>query len=98
MGPLAGLAAGLGLAALASHFGFGEELASAMLMGLFVIGALALVGWFMARRKMGASMARSGAGREPAFAGAGYSTSQLGQEASVPQYAPLPQQPFVRAA
>lgn len=92
MGPLAGLAAGLGLAALASHFGFGEELASAMLMGLFVIGALALVGWFMARRKMGANMARSGAGREPAFAGAGYSTSQLGQEASVPQYAPLPQQ------
>lgn len=92
MGPLAGLAAGLGLAALASHFGFGEELASAMLMGLFVVGALALVGWFMARRKMGANMARSGAGREPAFAGAGYSTSQLGQEASVPQYAPLPQQ------
>ncbi len=28
MGPLAGLAAGIGLAALASHLGFGEEMAS----------------------------------------------------------------------
>ena len=28
LGPIAGLAAGLGLAALASHLGFGEELAS----------------------------------------------------------------------
>ena len=32
MGPIAGLAAGLGLAALASHFGFGEELANMMMI------------------------------------------------------------------
>ena len=34
MGPLAGIAAGLGIAALASHLGFGEELASMLMMGL----------------------------------------------------------------
>jgi predicted lipid-binding transport protein (Tim44 family) len=87
MGPLAGLAAGLGLAALASHFGFGEELANAMMMGLIVMAVLAVVGFFMARR----AAARGAMNREPAYAGAGgYSTSTLGQEASVPQYAPLP--------
>ena len=37
MGPLAGLAAGLGLAALASHFGFGEGLANMMMIGLLIM-------------------------------------------------------------
>ncbi|HSN32024.1 MAG TPA: Tim44-like domain-containing protein, partial [Ideonella sp.] len=40
-GPIAGLAAGLGLAALASHFGFGEGLANAMT--LLLLGLLAVV-------------------------------------------------------
>lgn len=52
MGPLAGLAAGLGLAALASHFGFGEELASVMLIGLLVMAGIALIG-FLSRRRAG---------------------------------------------
>ena len=46
MGPLAGLAAGLGLAALASHFGFGGELASLMtmvLLGLVVAFVIRLL-------------------------------------------------------
>ena len=42
MGPLAGLAAGLGLAALASHFGFGEELASMLIIGLLVMAVMVL--------------------------------------------------------
>ncbi len=50
MGPLAGLAAGLGLAALASHFGFGEGLASMMMMGLAIMAVLAVVGLVMRRR------------------------------------------------
>src|SRR5512146_1993979 len=41
LAPLAGLAAGLGLAALASHFGFGEGLANAMT--LLLLGLLAVV-------------------------------------------------------
>lgn len=50
MGPVAGLAAGLGLAALASHLGFGEELASMMMIGLLVMAVLMAVGFFMRRR------------------------------------------------
>jgi predicted lipid-binding transport protein (Tim44 family) len=62
MGPIAGLAAGLGLAALASHFGFGEALANAMMIGLLVVAALALLGFVMRKRAMG---------QQPAFGGAG---------------------------
>ncbi len=61
MGPLAGLAAGIGLAALASHFGFGEELASMMTMALIAFAAIALIGFFMRRRA---------AAQQPALAGA----------------------------
>jgi len=50
LGPLAGLAAGLGLAALASAMGFGEELASFMLIALLVVAALVVVKLIMARR------------------------------------------------
>ena len=42
MGPLAGIAAGLGLAALASHLGFGEAFGSILLLGLGLIAAIAL--------------------------------------------------------
>jgi hypothetical protein len=40
MGPVAGLAAGLGLAALASHLGFGDELASMVMLGLLAAGTM----------------------------------------------------------
>lgn len=50
MGPLAGLAAGLGLAALASHLGFGEEMASMLMIGLLVMGVLMVVGFVMRKR------------------------------------------------
>ncbi|HEX5805548.1 MAG TPA: Tim44-like domain-containing protein [Macromonas sp.] len=50
MGPIAGLAAGLGLAALASHLGFGEELASFMMMALLAMAALMAITWFMRKR------------------------------------------------
>lgn len=62
MGPVAGLAAGLGLAALASHFGFGEELASMLMMGLIALAVMLAVGFFMRRRA---------AAPQPALAGAG---------------------------
>lgn len=42
MGPIAGLAAGLGLAALFSHLGLGEELGSLLLIALFIFGAVML--------------------------------------------------------
>jgi predicted lipid-binding transport protein (Tim44 family) len=67
LGPLAGLAAGLGLAALASHFGFGEGLANIMMIALFAMVAFAAFRFFMARRAANAGGARSAT---PAFAGA----------------------------
>jgi predicted lipid-binding transport protein (Tim44 family) len=42
LGPVAGIAAGLGLAALASHLGLGEEFASILLLALLVMGGLLL--------------------------------------------------------
>lgn len=40
LGPVAGIAAGLGLAALASHLGLGEEFANILLIALLVMGGL----------------------------------------------------------
>ncbi len=51
MGPLAGLAAGLGLAALASHFGFGEGMANFLMIALLAMAAFMLVRWFMRRNQ-----------------------------------------------
>ncbi|MEO5670949.1 MAG: Tim44 domain-containing protein, partial [Ramlibacter sp.] len=42
MGPIAGLAAGLGLMALASHFGFGAAMANIMLFMLLGVVVLAV--------------------------------------------------------
>ena len=50
MGPIAGLAAGLGLAALASHLGFGEELASMLMFGLLAAAIMVAIGFFMRKR------------------------------------------------
>jgi predicted lipid-binding transport protein (Tim44 family) len=66
MGPLAGLAAGLGLAALASHLGFGEAFANMMMFGLLVMGVLLVVGMVMRKRAAaqgGAFAAAGGMGR-----------------------------------
>lgn len=63
MGPIAGLAAGLGLAALASHFGFGEGLANMMMIGLLVMAVLMVIGFVMRKRSagQGAHLAAAGA-------------------------------------
>ena len=50
MGPLAGLAAGLGIAALLSHFGLGEGVANMLLIALFAAGAFFLIRMLLARR------------------------------------------------
>ena len=47
---LGGLAAGLGLAWLASSMGFGEELGQFMMFGLIALGIMMAVGFFMRRR------------------------------------------------
>lgn len=67
MGPLAGLAAGIGLAALASHFGFGAELANFMMMALLAMVVIGVIGYFMRKKA-----AAQGNGMQYAGAGAPY--------------------------
>jgi predicted lipid-binding transport protein (Tim44 family) len=60
MGPLAGLAAGLGLAALFSHLGMGEEMASLLMIALFAMAAFMLVRFFMRRNAPAPAMQYAG--------------------------------------
>jgi len=73
MGPLAGLAAGLGIAALASHFGMGGALANGMTMLLLAVAAMFLIGFVM--RRFSAAKAQP-QGMQYAGAGAPYSSPQ----------------------
>lgn len=51
LGPIAGIAAGLGLAALLSHFGLSEGFGSLLLLGLIVVGGVFLFRMLMVRRE-----------------------------------------------
>ncbi len=73
MGPIAGLAAGLGLAALVSHLGFGEEMANFLMLALLAMAAFMLIRFLM-RRSAPAAPAMQyagmpGSGINPAPAG-----------------------------
>ena len=66
---LGGLAAGLGLAWLASSLGLGEEFGQIIMFALLAMVIMAAVGWFMRNRK--AAHAQGGISRSPlAFQGA----------------------------
>jgi predicted lipid-binding transport protein (Tim44 family) len=104
MGPLAGLAAGLGLAALASHFGFGEGLANFMMLALMAVAAIFVIRFLLrkfgpqpaAARNDGLQFAGAGAGNGPnlnvpASSGSG-SAFQAAPQGFTPQaqtYAPV---------
>ena len=62
MGPIAGIAAGLGLAALASHLGFGAELASMLMFGLLAAAVMVAIGFFMRKRAAAQRQAAAGTG------------------------------------
>jgi len=62
MGPLAGIAAGLGIAALASHFGFGEALGNILTIALLAMAVLFVIGFVMRKRAAGQPGALAGAG------------------------------------
>jgi predicted lipid-binding transport protein (Tim44 family) len=59
---LAGLAAGLGIAALMSHFGLGEAFANMMMFALLAMIAVFAIGWLMRRFGKGVPLASAGAG------------------------------------
>jgi predicted lipid-binding transport protein (Tim44 family) len=81
MGPVAGLAAGLGLAALFSHLGMGEGLANFVMLALLAVVAFIAIRFLISR--FGSNARRAGG---PQLAGAG---APLG--GSGPSWQPKPQ-------
>jgi predicted lipid-binding transport protein (Tim44 family) len=61
LGPLAGLAAGLGIAALLSHFGMGEGMANMLMILALVMAAVFVVRWLMSKRSPESGMQYAGA-------------------------------------
>ncbi|MBN3728451.1 Tim44 domain-containing protein [Burkholderia sp. Ac-20379] len=74
LGPIAGLAAGLGIAALLSHFGLGGAFAS-MMANVIIIALLAFIGIWIVRKIMNRNRKP-----EPAYAGAGSSMNRGGYD------------------
>jgi predicted lipid-binding transport protein (Tim44 family) len=114
LGPVAGIAAGLGLAALASHLGIAEEMMSLIVVVLIALAAFALLRMFLARRGAPSrplEYARSAAGAgtiagpapvadEPVFGGA---RAQRDAAPAAPAAAPrvppgFAVEPFIRQA
>ncbi|MBN3854671.1 Tim44 domain-containing protein [Paraburkholderia sp. Ac-20340] len=73
LGPIAGLAAGLGIAALLSHFGLGEAFAGAM-ANMIVIALIAFVAIWLIRK----FMSRRRDTQQPAYQTGGASLNQAG--------------------
>ena len=76
MGPIAGLAAGLGLAALFSHLGLGEGLANVVMLMLLAVVAVVAIRWAMRRFAGGGATARERTPFAMAGAGAGAGSTQ----------------------
>ena len=64
LGPIAGIAAGLGLAALLSHFGLSEGFASLLLVALVIFAGVFLVRMLMSRRGTAKPLQYAAGGRE----------------------------------
>jgi predicted lipid-binding transport protein (Tim44 family) len=79
-GALMGLAAGLGLAALASWLGFGEQFAMLMMFALLALVALMAFGMLMRRMRPA----------QPAFPGGAQQSPPTWQGAGGPSFNPLP--------
>ncbi len=93
LGPIAGLAAGLGIAALMSHLGMGEAFGNFLMLALLVVAVIALIAFI--RRRM------SGGGQQrPAVAGAGAGSASPTQVSwpAAAQPKPLEASPMQRSA
>ena len=99
MGPIAGLAAGLGLAALMSHLGMGEAFANFLMMALLGV-ALFFVIRLVMRRFAGGSQrealatAGAGAGSATSGAAASWPAAQRSAEPVTPLAPAAPQAPI----
>lgn len=81
LGPIAGLAAGLGLAALFSHFGMGEGLANIVMLGMLAVVAFVVIRW-LARRFAG------GGAPVPSYAGGPQGSLGRAEPAALPAALP----------
>jgi predicted lipid-binding transport protein (Tim44 family) len=94
MGPLAGLAAGLGIAALMSHLGLGEQFGSFLMLALLAVVAVVAIRFLMRRftggGQAGPTLAMAGgATAAPGGYGAiGDARSVTAREAFVPAWSP----------
>lgn len=85
---LGGLAAGLGLAWLASSLGLGEEFGQLLMFALLAMLVMAAVGWFMRSRRAAQTRATSGpfafqgAGGAPVSGSRPYRPENVGNDAS----------------
>ena len=94
MGPIAGLAAGLGIAALMSHLGMGAEFGNMLMMVLLAVVAFVAIRFVMSRMRGNASPRPTAASNGMQFAGAGAGGGQgpswNTQPAAAPVVTPLP--------
>jgi predicted lipid-binding transport protein (Tim44 family) len=86
---LGGLAAGLGLAWLASSLGLGEAFGEFIMIALLVMVAMVAIGWFMRRRRAATAPSESaspfafqGAGSVPTVSPQTYRSENVGNDAS----------------
>ncbi|MFM6990287.1 MAG: Tim44 domain-containing protein [Rhodoferax sp.] len=83
---LGGLAAGLGLAWLASSLGMGEAFGNILMFALLAMVAMMAIGWFMRKRQPAAAQASpfafQGAGQTPATVAKPYRAENVGNDAS----------------
>jgi predicted lipid-binding transport protein (Tim44 family) len=89
MGPLAGLAAGIGLAALFSHLGMGEGMANMMMLLLLGLAVAFAVRWFLSKRQPAAAQpamqyAGMPGGMEPPRANEPFIPASAGGAAAIP--------------
>ncbi|MEY4747988.1 MAG: hypothetical protein RIQ60_202 [Pseudomonadota bacterium] len=96
MGPLAGLAAGLGIAALLSHFGMGEAVANFMMMALVAILAVVAIGWLL--RRFGPKPAQPAMAYAGAGAASGDAAAPWAQRQAEPAFQPAQPQSYSPAS
>lgn len=88
LGPIAGLAAGLGLAALFSHLGMGEEMANFAMLLLMAMAVFFIVRMFLRKRQPQGAMQYAGAGnngfQDTMQLNQGYEAAAPGAAASAP--------------
>jgi len=91
MGPIAGLAAGLGIAALMSHLGLSEAFGNVLMMALLAFAAVFVIRMLM-RRFGGAAQQRPAQGMAYAGAGAGHGGASPFGSPRAPEQASLRRQ------